>query len=87
MEESTGAGGFQQELCKDAVVRRTFVLPQEGKGCSYLFFGHMFSGLDCCSSIPLCKLPRIRAALRPQTKFQRCAQRKRCQLTLSSSCR
>ena len=28
MEESTGAGGFQQELCKDAVVRRTFVLPQ-----------------------------------------------------------
>ena len=28
VEESTGAGGFQQELCKDAVVRRTFVLPQ-----------------------------------------------------------
>ena len=28
MEESTGAGGFQQEICKDAVVRRTFVLPQ-----------------------------------------------------------
>ena len=28
MEESTGAGGFQQELCKDAVVGPTFGLPQ-----------------------------------------------------------
>ena len=32
VEESTGAGGFQQELCRDAVVRRTFVLLQYEEG-------------------------------------------------------
>ena len=28
MEESAGSGFFQQELGKDAITRRTFVLPQ-----------------------------------------------------------